>query len=405
MLLVERVKRAILLQINPTTKKDKVLNQVVQTATSEFNRLWDERNFCPKFMDFHKKVYVPTKERTGFNSQIICDIERSVWKSKEKSKGITLKFNVPRNCKTFDKSMSFVKFSIFSKNPIAIPIVKNRNYQRYSDLLKTGWSCKTYGLTSDLQIVAYLSKEETKLPQRKNVLGIDINSKCLAITVLSPDGKVLHQNYLGLDMWTRRKRFMERRSKMQSSFNLPRLRKIKIDEYNFVANHIGEIVRDITNLALKYDADIAIENLKRFSKKSKKFNREVMRIPFLKIKQILLSRCFDKGITIDVVDAWHTSKFCSHCGAVGEGHSSKNYALFICKKCGVVVNSDRNASKNIAIKSLLGREDSLNQKLLSVPNGQGLVNAPLLFDEVGLPNVAVQHAYQPDGKPPNLLGG
>ncbi|MGC9037779.1 MAG: zinc ribbon domain-containing protein, partial [Candidatus Micrarchaeia archaeon] len=152
-------------------------------------------------------------------------------------------------------------------------------------------------------------------------------------------------------------------------------------------------------MALQYNADISIENLKRFNPKGRKFNREVMRIPFFTFKKILVQRCFDKGITLNIVDVWHTSKFCSHCGAVGKGHDSRNYALFRCKKCGAEVNSDRQASLNIAIKSLLERRDATNRKTLQISNRRVPVNGLVRPDEVGLPNVAVQHANQPMESP------
>ena len=399
------------MQIGATKSKEDTLRKSLLIATSEFNRLWAERDFCLKFMDFHKKVYLDTKRRTSFNSQIVCDIERSVWRSKGKSKGITLKFNVPRNCKTFDMTMPFVKFSLFSKNPISVPIVKNRNFQRYSDLLNSGWSCKTYGLTSRLEIVAYLSKDEIELPLKRNVLGVDMNSKCFAVSVVTPKGKVLHQDYFGKDIWIKRKKVFERQSVLQSyagtgsDYAKKALNRTKRNEHNFVKNRIGEVVRNITEMALRYDADISIENLKRFDPKGKRFNREVMRIPFFAFKKNLMQRCFDKNITLNIVDAWHTSKFCSHCGAVGKGHDSRNYALFRCKKCGVEVNSDRQASLNIAIKSLLERRDTTNHDTLQISNRRVPVNGLVRPDAVVEPIVAVRHASSTYGKPMTFSHG
>jgi len=398
--------RSILLQIGDITdKKAKILKNFSVKATSEFNKLWKERDYCNRFMEFHKKTYLSVKKNTSFNSNIIIGLERMVWRSKGKAKGITVKFNIPRNCKTFStKSFNFIELGIYPKNRIAVPIKKNRNWQRYKSLLENGWNCKTYGLTPDLQIVAYLSKEDATAHMRSNVLGVDVNSKCFAITVLSPEGKVLHQDYFGKDIWVKRKQIFERKSKLQSyadkgsEYAKKAIRRLKRKEHNFVNNRIGEVVRDITNMALQYNADIAIENLRRFSSKGKRFNREVMRIPFYTFKKILEQRCFDKNIRLDIVDARHTSKFCSHCGAVGNGHSSANYALFRCKKCGVVVNSDRNASKNIALKSLLEREDTTNLKTFQISNRRVPVNGLMRPDEVGLPNVAVRHANQSDGK-------
>ncbi len=398
------MKRAILLQMDKvTTKKGRILKDFSLKATSEFNRLLDERNHCSKFMDFHRKTFAKSKARTGFNVQVYACLERAVWRSKGETKGITIKFNAPRNCKTFEMTKPFIELGIYPRNRIAVPIIKNRNFQRYSDLLKSGWICKTYGLTSRLEIVAYLSKEETALPRRKNIIGVDVNSKCFAISAVSPDGKVLRQEYLGKDIWQRRKKIFERKSRLQSYTDLGsatayrKLAETKRREHNFVKNRIGEVVGDIIQLALDYDADIAIENLKRFSPKGKNFNRQVLRIPFFTFKKNLISRCFDRGITLNIVDAWHTSKFCNHCGAVGRGHDSSNYALFRCK-CGVVVNSDRKASLNVAIKSLLERKDTTNHNSFQISNRRVLVNGLIRPDAVVEPIVAVQHVSSTHGK-------
>ncbi len=402
------MQRSIVLQTCATAKKNAVLAEAVDIATDEFNRLFDERDHCLKFMDFHRKVYRETKDKTSFHSNIVCDIERGVWRSKGKSRGITIKFNVTKDVSKYFETgfMSFVEFAIYPKRRIAVPIVKNRNFQRYSDLIKSGWTCKTYGLTPKLGIVAYLSKEDVEVPVRKNVLGIDFNAKRIAITILSDRNEVLYQTYFGLDIWIKRKKIMRRRSIMQSFNNLSALRRLKSREMDFIDTNMGQMVREITELALEYDADISIENLKRFKPKGRRFNKEVMRMPFFKFREILTSRCFDKGITLNVIDSWHTSKFCNHCGAVGKGHDSRNYALFRCKKCGVVMNSDRNASRNIALKCLLERiEHNLNNSaFFQISNRSGLVNAHVLSDEVGLPDVV--HFVQPsDGKPHNLLWG
>jgi IS605 OrfB family transposase len=401
------MKRAILLQIGDiTARKQGILKEFSAKATAEFNKLWEEKNSCNTFMEFHRKTFAESKKRTGFNVQVYASLERAVWKSKGKAKGITVKFNVPRNCKTFEtKTMFFVELGIYPRKRVAVPIKKNRNFQRYSELLKNGWVCKTYGLTPSLQVVAYLSKEEKEIPQRRNVMGIDVNAKHFAISIISQEGKVLYQTYLGKSIWVKRKRIMERRAKLQSfaskgSVKAKRyLRRIKRYERNFVKTNLGQVVREIIKLAKRFDADIAIEKLKRFKPIARKANREIMRIPFYKFKQILEQRCFDNNIRLSVVDSWHTSKWCSHCGALADGHHSANYSLFVCKRCKQVVNSDRKSSLAIAVKCLLERRATTNLKTLQISNRRVPVNGLLRPDEVGLRNVAVQHANQPMESP------
>jgi IS605 OrfB family transposase len=220
-------------------------------------------------------------------------------------------------------------------------------------LIENDWICKTFGLTTDLQIVAYFSKEK-EIPERKNILGIDVNAKHFAVSVISPEGKVIYQTYLGKHIWVRRKKIMERRAMLQSLNAVKKLEILKHKERDFVDTNLGQMVREIIRIANRFDADISIERLERFKTKGRRFNKTVMRIPFFKFSQILEQRCFDHNISLNIIDSWHTSKWCSHCGAVGNGHSS-NYSLFKCK-CGQVVNSDRKASLAIAVKSLLERK-------------------------------------------------
>ncbi|MDI6916620.1 MAG: transposase [Thermoplasmatales archaeon] len=367
------MKRAILLQTNSLTKsKQKILKKFSQDALNLANNLLGKRK-SKRLMDLHKNTYLDSKMSTSFNSQVICDVERNVVKIKgSKIKHITVKFNIPRNCKTFNtKTQFFIELGMYPRKRIAVPIKQNKNYNRYSSLINNGWMCKTYGLTSDGQIIAFLSKEDTIFPKRENVLGVDINSKCFAVSIVTPNGRVLKQTYFGKDIWVRHKKIFERREKLQSLADkgnhraTQSIKKLKREEYNFVKNRLGEIVKEITDMALKYNADISIENLKRFNPKGKQFNKEVMRIPFYKFKQLLISRCFDKQIKVNVVDSWHTSKWCSHCGAVGKGHNGANYSIFKCKECGQIVNSDRKASLSIAVKSLLERKKSSFQDITS----------------------------------------
>jgi hypothetical protein len=87
---------------------------------------------------------------------------RQAFKSKGKCVlGVTVKFNVPRNCKTFiTKRFFFVELGIYPRRRVAVPIRRNRNLDRFFGLLGNGWKCKTFGLTPDLQIVAFLSRIE-----------------------------------------------------------------------------------------------------------------------------------------------------------------------------------------------------------------------------------------------------
>jgi len=364
--------RTVVLQIDDITKKKaEMLRELSAKATYEFNRLLNERKKGLAYKNFAHE----SKKRTGFNSDIINSLVRScrngLYERKSRVKGFILDFHSNRDCKIFStKAFNFLEIRPYTQSKahsgtkIAIPIKNDSNWQEYKNLLENGWTCNTYGLTPNLQIVAYLQKKYENAHMRPNVLGVDINSKNFAVTVLSSDGKVLHQDYFGKDIWVKRRHFAERRAKLQtyanngSEYAKKALKKLDKKERNFLKNRMYEVVKAITDMALKYNADIATEKLK-LNPKDKRFKSKslhIMSSTYIAFTKILKMKCFEKKIGLDFIDPWHTSRFCSHCGAVGSAHDTENYALFKCRSCGLVVNSDRNASKNIALKSLLERD-------------------------------------------------
>ena len=161
------------------------------------------------------------------------------------------------------------------------------------------------------------------------------------------------------------------------------LRKLKHSQNNFVRTRSGQIAKEIINLATKYDAYISIEKLKNLRAKKGSFSRKVRRqintIPYGLLIEYLKSNCEKLGIKLVEVDPYHTSKWCTNCGAVNDGHLAGNYSLYKCKECGMVVNSDRKASLAIAIKSLLER----NQKWFQFSNRQVPVNGLLRSNDGG----------------------
>lgn len=271
--------RAILLQTDATDSKNRALSDFLNKVTTEVNRVLPMRPKFKNASEFQTAIAPSVKKNAGFNIQVICDIARSTWgkhKNSTRVGGTTVKFNVPRNCKTFrTRGFDFVEFGLYPRRRLAVPIRKNRDWDRFNGLLRSGWTCKTYGLTPSLEVVAYLSKEEKELTPRGNVVGIDINAKNFAYTVLSSTGKILEQGYLGQQMWPKKVRFARRRPLLQSVGALKKLNRMKHDQANYVRTNIGQLVREVILLARRHKADVSIENLRRFKPKGRVFNRKV----------------------------------------------------------------------------------------------------------------------------------
>ena len=91
----------MLLQTVAADRKSRVLKEFMQVALAEFNLLFS-----------HVKGAVPygvssqgiggSEGRTGFNVQVRCSLIRDAYRKNAKCvEALTVKFNIPRNAKTF----------------------------------------------------------------------------------------------------------------------------------------------------------------------------------------------------------------------------------------------------------------------------------------------------------------
>jgi IS605 OrfB family transposase len=115
--------------------------------------------------------------------------------------------------------------------------------------------------------------------------------------------------------------------------------------------------------ATDYDA-IALERLTiwRERRVGKGFNRMLGGWAYAQLEAFLRYKCEESGKTLVLVPAQNTSRLCSRCGNSGTRYWSK----FSCPSCGVVLNADLNAARNIAQRgiTLLGRLN-VNQPIVA----------------------------------------
>lgn len=74
-------------------------------------------------------------------------------------------------------------------------------------------------------------------------------------------------------------------------------------------------------------------------------------VPFLKLIQQIEYKSKMVGITVIRTSEEYTSQTCSSCGIIRKGNR-KYRGLYVCNNCGMVLNADVNASKNILQKGV-----------------------------------------------------
>jgi IS605 OrfB family transposase len=127
------------------------------------------------------------------------------------------------------------------------------------------------------------------------------------------------------------------------------LDRLKDYEKNWVSSYNHMVSRGVVDFAIKNRAKyINIENLNGFKDSGRKF---ILRNwSYYQLQQDIAYKANMVGIEVRKVNPYYTSQICSCCGHWEEGQR-KDQTHFICKSCGVELNADFNASRNIAMSN------------------------------------------------------
>ncbi len=299
--------------------------------------------------------------------------------------------------KTKGNTPFFAFSGIIKSKRIILPVVKNRLFQRFESHISNGWIFKSCKLVKrDKWVLQVCIKREFVCKKNGNLLGIDINAGCFALTIMDRDKKVLRQLYLGQDILHKRRKIELRKDKLRSIYDktssnrtFKSLRKIRRFEYNFVRTRLFQINNEITTLAKQFNVShIVIEDLKFLrtgrklgNSKGRKVNKIINKIPYAKFRNALNIIAIQQQINIVAINPYRTSKTCSRCGHVNQIGTKRELK---CKSCGFTINRDFNASRNLINNFLLGRDITNSAKISSsqIPDRRMLVNASLLSNEV-----------------------
>jgi len=397
--MVELVKNIELSLLEPTKYKleqlDKLYSEYLACAKETFS-FW-QQNIGITQNILHHSTYKGFRLKYNLPAQLIIKARMLVWNRRKICKEIRrLPIQFDLRCFKYGKTgreTPFFSFSgIIKYKRIVLPITKNRLLQRFETHIKDGWIFKSCQLVKrNKWVLRVCIKRDFVCKDGGNIMGIDINAGCFALTIINKDRKVLRQLYLGQDILHKRRKIEIRKSKLRSIYDktfssraLKSLKRIKKSEFNFIKTRCFQISNEIIKLAENFQVShIIIEDLKHLrvgrklgNSKGRKANKIINKIPYTKFRNALNIIATQQQINIIAINPYHTSKLCSRCGALNK-ISSRNYRTYKCKSCGLVMNRDRNASMNICKNFLLERET--NSTMISSPQ---ISNRPVVVNQL-----------------------
>lgn len=244
----------------------------------------------------------------------------------------------------FDKRIFTFKFNKVRlttiNGRIDIPINIPEYYWKYLD-----WSPQTAIITRDkfnrMFIHITFSKDiNIKTSCSNSLLGVDVGINHVAVTSN-------RQFFSGTKVKQYRIKFKRLRARLQSKgtrSSRKLLKKISGKERRFKAWVNHNISKAIVNSCDK--ETIVLEDLRgiRAMRKGRNMNFWLNGWNFFQLQSFITYKANQRGINVIKVNPFHTSQRCSHCGNIG----SRSKGFFSCPHCGYSLNSDLNASYNLA---------------------------------------------------------
>jgi IS605 OrfB family transposase len=105
---------------------------------------------------------------------------------------------------------------------------------------------------------------------------------------------------------------------------------------------------------------------KKATKKQKKANASFSRWSFAELQSMLAYKALLCGSMAIKVDAHYTSKACPVCGHTSDANRPMKGLLFVCQTCHYRLHADLVGARNIALRTLLARQDWASTGQLSV---------------------------------------
>ncbi|AFZ33873.1 transposase, IS605 OrfB family [Stanieria cyanosphaera PCC 7437] len=396
------------LKLHTNTEQTLLLREVSLAYRDALNYT-SQRNFengkSANGTKIQKLVYLDLRSKFSLPSQMACNVPRQVGatykglltKLKQNQEAIK-KGKTKKKFKGLDQAPKYVSrtcnlnylrdFTFKNNQQVSLITLKGRiivnysGYNKHLELIKKGSRIKgakiyyskptkTYYLLVSLQI----ELPELKPTDLKQTVGVDVGRRFLAVTT---DLNNKSQFFSGKEIIHKANKYQRARKTLQQKGTRSATRRLVAlsgRERRFTADTNHKISKQI----IKPNTLFGLEDLthirertspkrkgKKASKKPKKAQRKQAKWSFAELHFFLdYKAVFVKSLAIKV-DANYTSKMCPKCGHVSDNNRPNKGLIFHCEACNFELHADLAASRNIALRTLLFRQDWERTGILSV---------------------------------------
>jgi putative transposase len=215
------------------------------------------------------------------------------------------------------------------------------------------------------------------LPEtHQHVVGVDVGQRYLAVTAQLDNGASFYsgkQTRAKADHYARLRKRLQHKGTRSATRRLVvisgRERRLKQATNHLISRRIVEShPHSIIGLE---DLTLIRERTKRrhgkqATKKQRRANRHASKWAFAELHGYLAYKAMRAGSMAVQVDAHYTSQACPMCGHTADANRPNKGLLFVCQSCHYTLHADLVGARNVALRTLLTRQDWMSTGVLSV---------------------------------------
>ena len=316
----------------------------------------------------HRAFYATVREKFGLPSQLTCSLFRQVTASYK-----TLKAHGKWDLCIYKRpTMPLTYGRDILRNRKGVTILGKPVTLQHPRIPEIGWKDSKVKRVGKVWYLCLAHEVEIPEPKTEGcIVGCDFGIKRLMVATNSANSKTFF--FHGGVLNHRRSCIRRTRAAVQSVGTRSAhrlLRRMSGNEAAVTVNLIHVASKKLVGYAVESGARrIVVEDLSNVRdaslEKGKDLRSKVHRWPYAQALFFLNYKAAAVGISVEKVNPRNTSRGCSACGHVSA--SNRKGLRFCCQKCGHKDDADRQASKNIRLRSVLALQVSDKTGSLKAP--------------------------------------
>ncbi len=231
-----------------------------------------------------------------------------------------------------------------------------------------------------LLVTLELEVAEPTPETHSSVVGVDVGQRYLAVTATPTNDATFYSGKAvraKADHYARLRKRLQQKGTRSATRRLVvmsgRERRLKQDanhqiSHRIVTKHPRSLIglEDLTHIRERTRR----KHGKKASKKQRNANRHASKWAFAGLHGYIAYKALMHESMAVKVDAHYTSQACPRCGYTAEANRPKHGLLFVCQSCHYVLHADLIGARNVALRTLLVRQDWMSTGVLSIrPDG------------------------------------